>query len=620
MLKNYEGQWWSQPEGTDIHSEIFAHIEELDLLQSEQRYKDSVHRCIYSNDHVLSGSYAFTAALQGSGVSPVSLNVSRNMVDTVTAKIGKNHPSIKCSTDGAEWSIRLRGRLLGKFLNAKLDETRFRRIAPLVFRDCAIVGTGVVKTCVEHAEIKPERVPKEELFVDPLESRYGSPRQLHHRKQYAREVLEQMFPDSVSAIRQANSSTLPLEGYPAYSGRDSNMVDVIESWHLASSPDSEDGRHSICIAEATLLSEAWDAPSFPFAFLHWSAPDKGFWGTGLIEELATIQYAIDQTMQSIRESLHIGAKLKVFLERNSKIIKTQLNNKLGSITEFSGRPPIFEAPSPVSPQVLQHLDYLFNKAYEIAGVSQMSAQSKMPGGFGDSQPAIQSFYDIETERFSQQATSYLNLYLDAAEQFIVAAKEIHLDNPDYSGSWVDRSLMEKIRWEDVDLHRDQFKLKLEGTNAVTGTIPGKLATLNELLKLGILPQQILGPNIDNPDLERVFSTINAAHNNIQWTIGLLEDTDKDLPEPEPFQDLQLGINLVKAAYNDNQASGAPEEVQERFQEWLQNAQAVLTMSTPQGPQTAPGAPVEGGNVALPMPAPTLPDQPLPPSLPIPAAG
>lgn len=615
--------WWRASVGEDIHDTILGYVEHLRDVNMNERNKDAVHGVLYHNDQVFSGPYASALRmLSSNGFSPVKLNISKNIVDTLTAKIGKNHPSVKAATDGAEWSTRLKGRRLGKFINAKLDETEFRRIAPLIFRDCCIRGTGIVKVSGENGDLLPERIDKDDLLIDPIEARYGKPRQMHQIYLMAREVVSDLFPNHLSAIMMAASAESENDFTDDYwvraQANNTNMIKIVESWHLESGPGAGDGRHSICIEGATLLHEEWTRPRFPFAFIHWSAPDKGFWGTGLIEELAPIQWEIDKTIQCIGESLHIGGKLKVFISRGSKIVKTQLNNKIGAIIEYSGSPPQFSAPNPVSTQMFEYLRYLFDKGFEISGLSQLSAQSKLPARMGDSAPAIQTFYDIETERFSQQALAYRNFYLDIAEQFIDTAKELYANDEEYSGSWVDKSLVEKIRWEDVDMEKDQFKLKLEALNLVPDTRAGKLSTLKELTEIGILPQQLLGTALQSPDLERVYATINAAHDNIQWVIEQLEDTDMDMPEPEPYQDLQLGINLVKAAYNENQATGAPEEVQERFQEWIQNAVAVLKLGSAQGPSAAPAAaPVEGGPVAAPMAPPSLPGPPpgLPPAAP-----
>lgn len=608
--------WWKTPIGSDIHETIYGYVDYLTELSRGEREKDRIHSLLYHTDNVFGPAYASALRLMqtANGGVPVKLNISKNIVDTLTAKIAKNHPAIKVATDGAQWKCRLKGKRLAKFINAKLSATNFRRLSPVVFRDCLIRGTGVVKTTPDGGEILPERVLKQDIHVDPFEARYGKPRQLHQTYTIAREVVAELFPEKRAEIMMAQAATRSEDGFDEsfHHEPSENMLRVVESWHLPSGPDADDGRHSICLQEVTLLHEVWDRPRFPFAFIHWSAPDQGFWGTGLVEELAPIQWELDNTIQCIQESLRLGARMKVILQRSSKIVKSQLNNNIGAIIETSGAAPQFMAPNPVSDQLFVYLNLLYDKAYEISGLSQLSAQSKLPSQMGDSAIAIQTFYDIETERFSQQALAYRNLYLDVAELYIDTAKTIYENDEDYSGNWADRSLVEKIPWGDVDMDRDEFSLQLEAVNFLPETRAGKLAALKELHSIGIVPVDLVGPTIESPDLERVYRTVNSAYNNIDSMIEQLEDVDAEMPEPEPFHNLQLGIQLVKAAYNEAQAAKAPESVLERFQEWLVNANAVLTQTNaPSGPE-APGAQPAQGGAALPAPVPN-PAAPLPPS-------
>lgn len=614
--------WWKTSVGADVHDVIYGYVEYLKDLSRAERQKDRIHSLLYHSDDVFGPAYASALNLlkSANGGIPVKLNISKNIVDTLTAKIAKNHPAIKVATDGAQWDARLKGKRLGKFINAKLSETRFRRLSPIVFRDCLIRGTGIVKVTADNGEILPERVLKSDIHVDPFEARHGKPRQLHQTYTVAREVVAELFPEKRAEIMMADSvGRSEDESWDTLEEPTDNMLRVVESWHLPSGPDADDGRHAICLQDVTLVHEAWDRPRFPFAFIHWSAPDQGFWGSGLVEELAPIQWEIDNTIQCIQESLRIGARMKVILQRGSKVVKSQLNNKIGAIIETSGPAPMFQAPNPVSEQLFVYLNLLYDKSYEISGLSQLSAQSKLPSQMGDSAIAIQTFYDIETERFSQQALAYRNLYLDTSELYIDTAKSIYDSDADYSGNWADRSLVERIPWGKVDMKRDQFILQLEAINFLPETRAGKLAALKELHSIGIIPADLVGPTVESPDLERVYRSVNASYDNIDSIIEKLEDVDKDMPEPEPFHNLQLGIQLVKAAYNEAQATGAPDSVLERFQEWLLNANAVLSPPAPEGQPpaaaAAPGAPTAQEGAAPPAPSPNLAAPPSPPALP-----
>lgn len=608
--------WWNSKVGSDVHEEIHSFVAIIRDESRQRRITDNAYAYLYHDDSPFSSPYAAAVGISGmerSG-SVVKFNVSKNVVDTITAKIAKNFPSIKVAIGNVDWSSRRKGKNLGKFLNGKFTNTKFRQLSPIIFRDACIRGTGIVKVTHEFGEILTERVLKEDILIDPIESRFGNPRQMHQIYLMSREVLVQLFPKKRKEILSAEAEEhtneeFALDSWTSQTHSNEDIVRVVESWHLPSAPGAEDGNHTITLPQCTLLHERFEKDNFPFAFIHWSKPDKGFWGNGLIEELCPIQLEIDMVLNVIQEAMRMGGKPSWWIKRSSKIINTHINNAMGSISEYSDTPPHYFAPTPINPQWFTYLDMLYDKAYELPGLSKLSAQSKTPARVGDSAPAIQALYDIETERFSQPALSYGDLFLSVAEHFIDVAKDIYSEDKEYSGNWIDKTLIQKIKWKDVDLDKDQFELSLEAVSIFPDTISGKLSTIQELSNIGVLSPQLVSAALESPDTERVFSSINAAYDNVEWVIEQLEDVDVPEPYPEPFHNLPLAIEQVKAAYNDFQANDAPEEVLERVRAYLSKANTLANPPT-EAPPTPPGAPMPPG---LPPGAPMLPPEGLPPT-------
>ena len=119
--------------------------------------------------------------------------------------------------------------------------------------------------------------------------------------------------------------------------------------------------------------------------------------------------------------MHMMSTPKVFLDMSSKVISSHLNNDIGAIIKYQGNKPDFQVTQAVHPELFQHLDRLYNRAYEIAGISQLSAQSKKPGGL-TSGIAITEYNDIESERFNIIGQRYENFYKNAARHIIRLAK------------------------------------------------------------------------------------------------------------------------------------------------------------------------------------------------------
>jgi hypothetical protein len=600
---------WYEQEGDQLASCVQADVNWMRGRCETERVKDEIHEVIYGNCPI-GRNGPLTILASGSG-SPIRLNVTRSMVDTIVSRIGVNVPMVKVAADNAKWSHKLRARRLSRFLAAKMGELAFRRRAPEVFRDACVVGTGVCKVTSEHGELCIELVPKHEVYVDPVAARYGTPQDLHHRKQYSREQLGALYPDHADAIAMLPQAR-PRDDYDQDIGR-SNLADVTESWHLPSAPGADDGVHAVTAGGVVLFREPWTRRRFPFAFLHWSEPrgiQGGFWGTGLCEELAPLQWSIDQTISVLDRGFKLGAPLKVLLPRQSKIVKSHITNEVGAIIEYSGAvPPQFHAPSnPVAQQQINWLMTLFDWAFQIAGISQLAAGSKKPAGL-ESAVAMQTYHDFETLRFARVEAAYEAFHVDVATLMIDEARAITEAGNNYSAKWVNRDTLHKIRWSDVDLDADTFTLKLAPVNMLIGTHAGKLERATQLAQSGLVPQHWLLPLMDSPDIERFLRLETAQFNFLEWTVEELMTDDAELPPVDSHMDLDLGIKHVGAAYLDNFTDRAPERVLNRFREWLE-----LAVNKQQKAQAAAAPPAPGaGGPGLPAgPAPeTLPGESLP---------
>lgn len=623
--------WFESRTDESLSKAVDAHVDYLWDKQSSMRTIDEIHGVLYANKHRHRGVFSGPlAVLQQGGRQPLKLNVIRSMIETVTARIAQNFPIVQVAADGAEWSYKLKARRMTRFITTKQEEAGYRRVSPILFRDCCIRGTGIAKITSRNGELVHDRVPKKELLVDELEARYGEAWNVHRVMQYSRDRLAALFPRHRTAIMTTSDGGPTLrdergdwQGYE----RD-NLIHVTESHHLPSSPAADDGVHAISIRGRVIHRGEWKRQRLPYSFLHWSPPDDGFWGTGLAEELAPIQWAIDQTVTVLNEGFRLGAPLKVFLQRQSKIIRTQLVPLVGAIVEHTGAKPDISAPSnPVSQQQIQWLVQLFQWAYEIAGVSQMAAMGKKPGSL-ESGEALRTYHDFETERFQHVENQYQNLALDCAERSIDEAKDIYGSKSKdgepighkFHAKWVHRDVIEKINWGDVDMARDCFKLKLKPVNYLSGTWSGRVDKAQDLAKAGLVPGPWLLPLFDSPDLERFTRLQTAMFNYAEWTVERLMDDAAAMPQPHSVADLEFLEEHVKAGLLDSVADGAPDAVLKRFAYYLTNLTAKRKKATaavaPASMGMLPGA--AGPLPAGPAPT-TLEGNALPNAMPVPGA-
>jgi|TARA_Y100000296_G_scaffold14383_1_gene16820 hypothetical protein len=531
----------------------------------------------------------------------LTFNIIHSLCQAATAKIAKHRPGISFLTAGGDWSQRTKAKNLNKFMQGQIYATKAYSICQKAFLDACIVGTGVIKVLEEHGKTKLERVSLVELTIDPGESATSDPRQMFQTKMVSRHVLAAKFPKFKKKILEAVEE---LEDGTAEESRYSDLIKCHESWHIPSGPDSGDGRHIISIETATLLDEEYDQDYFPFAFIRWTESPISFWGNGLAKEVKGIQIEVNKLLAQIQQQMHLATP-KVFIEDTSKIVNAHLNNKVFGAIRYRGTPPQFFVPRSVSGEMFSHLDRLVKQAYEMTGISQLSAQSKKPVGL-ESGRALREFSDIESERFMVVGQAYENVFIEISKQLIALVKMIAEDDGYTSISFTDHSGVEKIKWNEVNMEEDEYIMRVQAIGSLPQTPAAKLASVTEMHMNGLFSTEEAHQLLEFPDLDRANKLKNAPMELLDKMIDLIIDKNKFEP-PEPYLNLEKGVERFNLAYNLAKLEGVPEERLEKLRRWI--AKAVMMMEP--APQPAP----EMGMPGMPMMPEGMPPEGMMPGMP-----
>ncbi len=551
MIKKDDFRWWTKKQDADGVMATYNHIRNRDGARREDNLR---HMRLYGNrDYLGIGPSGYSLPISQ---DRVTLNVIKSVCDTVSARVAKNRPRPVFLTSGGNYTLRRRAKLLEKFVESQFYTAGLYQIAPKVFLDACVFGTGVIKTYKTGDKICVERVFPGEVLVDQAEGLYGEPRQMFQRKFINRDVLIDMFPSKAGPLRTVEAFSDEDGSYGYDSTAD--QLCVVEAWHLPSSKDATDGRHSIVVDGVELISEEWKQDSFPFSFIRWGDRLRGFWGMGLAEELTGIQVEINKLLMKIQKAMQLLAVPWVLVEAGSKIKKAHLNNQIGAIIPYSGTPPIVRPNQTMSPEVFSHLDRLYQRAYEIAGVSQLSATSLKPAGL-ESGVALREYNDIESERFALISRQYENMFMSVAKKVVSLGKEISESYPGWSVvAQRDRHTIQEVKWKDVDMGKDAYVLKVFPSSSLPTTPAGRLAMVEQLMGAGLLSGEEAKRLLDFPDLDREMALDRAASDNIDRIVENIVD-EGEYESPEPFMDLVLALKKVQAAYNKAVNDNVPED-------------------------------------------------------------
>ncbi len=549
-----------------------------------------------------------------SSLPRVALNIIKSIVDTAVAKLSTIDVKATVLTDGGSFDERQQAEDLDEYVEAVLYAAGMRSLAPQILTDAGVFDAGVVKVYEQDGEVKVERTLSMELFVDELDGQYGQPRQLLQRKGIDKGVLVEMFPKHADAIRKARVISRD-DGNSTYA----EMVEIWEAWHLPSGPDAKDGRHCIVIDGCTLFAEKWERKNFPFVFLRWSKRLAGFWGFGLAESLVGLQVEINRLARTIQLSLHLNGVPRVLVENGSEVDVATINNDIGSIISYTGAPPQFIVPSSVPKDLVQQMESLIQKAYELEGISQTGAQSRKSPGL-NSGAAIRTEADLQTERFSVKQKLYEEFHLEVARQCIELAASIEKRRKEageegYTLKSPGPRFFKRLSFPErlADL---AFELQVYPTNMLPKTPEGRLATIQEYMQANLLSPEEGRMLLDFPDLKSVTGLEDAP---LKYALYRIDETLRT-GEPaavDPYMDKPTTLKLAKRAHMRAVMDGAGPTKLGALEAFID----ALTADLEANQAGAANAPPPGQPMARPDAQPTsnlLPNVP-PPAAPAPAA-
>lgn len=583
-----KSKWWFQDE-TDLHRHVYAVAEGIEKNQMYRETQNIRYARLYANMEILgfaAGVFSKTAT-DNNFFNRISLNVVKSCIDTASAKISKNKPKPLFLTEAGDYSLQSKAKKLTKYVEGVFDSGDLYTLSQDTFRDSCVWGLGAIKIYTEDNQIKFERVLPHELLVDDAEGIYAKPRQIHQKKYIHREILIDMFPQHTQEILSAKSGS---KGDLLIRSA-SDQVVVLESWHLPSGPDTKDGRHVIVLENVTLFSERYDKPYFPFVFFRWSNRLLGFYGQGLAEELIGIQLRINKLLKNVETAQELMSVPRIFIENSSEIVMSHINNEIGGIVRYTGTAPITSVAPAVSPEIYSYLQDLYNKAYEITGISQMNAQSIKPAGL-NSGAALREYDDIQSERFILVGMRWEKMFIDISEIVVDMSRDLYLENKNLKVKVKGSKFIETIKWKDVDMEDDKFSLQVYPISSLPSTPAGKLQSVQELAQAGFIGKEEAMSLLDYPDLEAFNDRNNAPLDLAKKLIENMMDNGVYKP-PEPFMNLQLTLTTTQYAYAFAELQNVSEDRLELLRRFMTDCQALMRAATappPEQPGTNSGQP------------------------------
>jgi hypothetical protein len=591
-------QHWNLADKDKVHGPVFAFVNRIEIEQSDVYDRLLSLESLYDK-HSPDGNLFDDPRTAQQLLNDMAENVIARNVDTTYAAVATAEIRARFLTDGADWSTQRRAAKLEFYSEGLAKQLDVHRKCRLAFKEAAKKGAGLVKVYADRwDDIAVEHIALEDVVVPDVDNRSGAPPlQLHHvQRNYDKARLRAEFPDAAEAIDSSLPGSLPMTAIrgsdATASGRPGSKIAVIESWILpiGKKPKGDKGkssrgaryvpgRHTITIANKTLLDEPYDKPYYPIAVMSWSERKGSFYPISGAERIAGIQRALNKRNWTIERMLLRNAFITTYL-RPSDFGVASKTTEFGEIVPIKSDYPEHQTPPAVHPELYKSREDLKQSAAYEFGQSDFSLQSRIPAGL-ETGAAVREARESITQRFAPQEADFERLVLDAVWLMIDACKELGKDAP----TIIETRWQKPIRWRDVDM--GQVRIQIEAASTLPRSAAGREQTILEWAQAGVISTDSFRRLINHPDLQSEMSMYTAALDVIDMQIEAI--LDGGYATPEPYDNLKMIEWRGTGRYDMARIAGAPEEVLESLRDYISQAAYLSAMQAENDNAAAPGA-------------------------------
>lgn len=528
-------KWWLAKNDRDLCAQILSTTEYLKRTNQIRVRQASVFTRLFSGKP-LYNFLSSTATLDNSNQLPVgrpTANVCYSCTDTLVSRISQDRPSPTFLSDGGNYRQRKISEQANQFIEGEFYRTKLYDLAALQLRDACVLGTGLIKVFDKDDKVHAERTLETELLTDYNDAYYGNPRQLIQVKLVDRSVFMELFPDQEEMIAGATHGD--VDNTPRSKETVSDQFIIAEAWHLPSSSNASDGMHAIVCSNGVIMDEDYHKQTFPFANLKYNPNIVGWFGQGLTEILMPTQMELYRLLIVASQSIELMGVPRVLIEEMSKILETSFNNRIGTILKYRNTPPQFVTAPSNHPEMYQFIQWLIQNAYQIAGISSLSAGGVKPQGLNSGE-AIREYDSIQEDRFAALAKRYQKQFPELAELYIDCAKEIvDQTGKPYKTLYPGKDGTQQIDFKSIGLLKDTYVIQCYEQSSLPKDPAGRQAKLSEMLAANEITLSEFRRLSNFPDLKQSDQLAAALEERILQNLdSIVEDGQKGYISPDPF--------------------------------------------------------------------------------------
>lgn len=562
----------------------------------------------------------------GGDIVEVTLALAQSLVDALDAKIGgleKTKPQI--TTTQAKWDVRRKARLSDRFIEGQFFEKqgRFNDLWEMFrfgFRlSQASVGTTAVKfrSSFNEGKIRAEIHDTLSMCLESAGNAYDYPTGLSHVSWWdverAIDLYGDAYPgakDDLWAAKKKPQRALGLDllnDDADYQRDNIERVPIVDGWRFKFGARDGVFCKTFAGAKAPLEWAPYKYEDPPFVFLGGQKSLTSFWHRPLLKSVVAPIIRVNEILAGVDRAERLTPKGVMFFdpeEITKELLEVGDDFELipvPGLSSMKGK-PIYEAPPPFHPLVLELIRFYIEQIYAITGVSEMNSAADVKGDWSGA--ALRIRKQLINERFSVVQSEYVHATtVEASKQIIRCAKEICDRNGKFGSTWKGDGFINEIDSSVLAVLDDnKYDVGVYSVSESKNTPESRVQLAEELMATQVITGEAYVSILQHFDPE---SETQGETQEQQRLIGIQIDKwlmaePKEMRSPKfyrgPIRTLQLesAIVQVNRAYIkamadevDDRRLGYFKRYLSQLQKFLQDKQALMAPPTAVTPAAAP---------------------------------
>ena len=504
MTKNITKNTWTDQE---YISTLSSRIEgKLDFYSYKlARYINRADVDLRNYDYQYYYSTPLSLLQDGDLLRAPSTNVIKSVIDSLVSKLSNNKVRPFFAPVDGTFKTKKVIRQAQQFFDIYYDKINLNNIISETFKDACIFDIGYI--IINPFTFEVERVPS-----------------------YCIEELNVNGENKVALIKCIHQPSLALDKYGVSTSRQYVNIEMLIKENEATLYVDEKKVKTITTS------------GYPIVNVYYNEPINNGKTVSIVDELEGIQTQIDLINSKIAATSQLTPANLVFIDEQSGLKSSDVNNKdcqiypVGIQPGNTANPVNVVTPVPFDPSWSAMLDFYINKAYDMIGISQLSAQSRKPSGL-DSGVALQTMEDIESDRFEVQVNHFINAYIDVTRKLIEIIPE------DFEILPADK-YQSTMTWASLKEQNNLYKVQYSAATALSKDPAERAKQIIQMSQIGLITPSKAAELMDMPDLTDAYTDAESAEMAVAAVINNAVEYDLyDVPDYISLTSLTREITL-----------------------------------------------------------------------------